>query len=176
MTSRRRGRRTAAAAEGGPNPAMHAECFDLQQLTLPLLEAQSGVYQRELFCGRLREELERADRERAPLSVLLVQPRSAGRPRAASAEYIGQFLMCVCRQQDMPARLRPGLFALLLPDVDHPRAERVSRAIELAMTDAGESAACRVSPLTYPQDRAQLEDLAARAAGSGRLRARPSAA
>lgn len=155
-----------------------ADCADLRELMVPLLETQSAVYRRELFSCRLREELERASRDQASLSVLLVQPRSHGRPDSASAQSIGRFLMCMARQQDTPARLRPGLFALLLPDVDHARAERVSRALELELAAEGYGGAdpCRVSPLTYPDDRAELEDLAARAAGSGRLRRPPSAA
>ncbi len=156
--------------------ALPDECAELLALTLPLLEAQSGVYRRDLFSSRLHEELERADRDHGCLTVLLVEPQD--RPRSGGAESIGRFLMCVARQQDTPARLRPGLFALLLPDVDRGRAERVGRAVEVELTEggAGESAPCRVSPLSYPDDRAQLQDLAARAGGKGRLRPRRTAA
>ncbi len=171
MTTRRHARNTVPGGTFTDLP-----CDDLRDLMVPLLEAQSGVYRREPFCCRLREELERLDRDQGCLSVLLVQ--AGHRPHAASAESIGRFLMCVARQQDMPARLRPGIFALLLPDVDRARAERVGRAVEIELTaaNASEGSACRVSPLSYPDDRPLLEDLAARAGGKGRLRTRRSAA
>ncbi len=170
MTNRQHADDTAAGSSTEPS------CSNFRDLVLPLLEGQSGVYEREPFGCRLREELERVGRDEGCLTVLLVEPQD--RPRSAGAESIGRFLMCVARQQDTPARLRPGLFALLLPDVDRRRAERVGRAVEIELTEggAGESAPCRVSPLTYPDDRVQLEDLAARAGGKGRLRPRRTAA
>jgi len=145
-----------------------------QDLELPLLDWESGLYRPELLRSRLVQELVRAGPGGPPVAVVLVQgePTFRRRLKAASVRAIAGLLASVGRPEDVPARLRPRLFALLLPGVEEPAAQRIARAIalELHVAMAGSGDRCHVSCLGYPGHRRELEELASGIGMTGRRR------
>lgn len=151
-----------------------------QDLVLPLLDWESGLYRPELLRSQLAQELVRAGPGGPPVAVVLVrgEPTFRRRLKAASVRAIAGVLASVARPEDVPARLRSRLFALLLPGVAEAAAQRIARAIalELHVATAGSGDRCHVSCLGYPGHRRELEELAAGIGMAGRPRRQRAAA
>src|SRR3972149_2595222 len=104
-----------------------------ESLVLPVLEAESGVYRASLLYSRLADELAGTHRGATTFSILLLEGRSAfgWRLKAASVRAVAGLLFSTSRQEDVPARLGPRTFALLLPGLGEATATRIARALEL---------------------------------------------
>ncbi len=149
----------------------HHDCLSVS--SRPLLEASSGLYTARCLGDALRRELATAHRDGVPLSLLLIEGAPGFRRRLmpSSVRQVTGLLWSMARCEDLPARLRPRSFALLLPQTGGEAASRVARCLELELhvIAAGSGESWRIRPLSLPEQRDELERLSARPAGVLRL-------
>jgi len=134
-----------------------------QSFALSILEPQSGLYRAEYLYERLSEELATADGNGSRFCLLLVE-RIGGdgsRLTRAGVQSVAHTLFVSARSFDVPARLGPRRFALLLPDVSGEQAKRIGTSIrlDLLLEDGGDRDEWEVSCLEYPAHRSSLEQL-----------------
>jgi len=150
--NRRRGRSTLSQGRDGRW---------WRSLVLPILDQESGLYRADFLSSHLSEELVGADRGGAPFSLLLLEGETifGRRLTSSSVSAVARALVCTARQEDLPARLGPRTFALLLPQVEEAAATRIARVLELDLriATAGSGDRWRVSCLSYPAHRERLE-------------------
>ena len=147
-----------------------------QSFALSILEPQSGLYRADYLYDRLSEELATADGNGSRFCLLLVE-RNGGdgsRLTKAGVQSVAHALFVSARALDVPARLGPRRFALLLPDVSGDQARRIGTTIrlDLLLEDGSDRDEWEVSCLEYPAHRSALEQLRH---GDG-MRRRPRAA
>src|SRR3990170_1902277 len=137
-----------------------------RDLFLPILDAESGVYRAGVLYSRLSEQMTQGHGGGVALSILLVegQPSFGRRLKPAGIRAVARTLASTARQEDVPARLGPRSFAMLLPGLQEPVAARIGLALELdlRLSTAGTGDRWRVSCLSYPAQREHLERLALR--------------
>jgi diguanylate cyclase (GGDEF)-like protein/putative nucleotidyltransferase with HDIG domain len=153
-----------------------------RSLTVPALQEEArvdpktGLFNARHFAGALREELERAKRSGAQLSVimadldLLREINNAYGHLAGDAvlEGIAGVFQTHLRHSDIPARFGGEEFAILLPETGpheaHEIAERVRRAVAEARYDVQTSsepisATVSLGIASYPKDGADSNEL-----------------
>lgn len=134
-----------------------------QDFALSILEPQSGLYRAEYLYERLSEELATADGNGSRFCLLLVERTGGNGPRLTKAgvQSVAHALFVSARSLDVPARLGPRRFALLLPDVSGEQAKRLGTSIrlDLLLEDSDNRDEWEVSCLEYPTHRSSLEQM-----------------
>lgn len=99
------------------------------------MDAGGGLLSPERFQRRLKEEMERARRNGALFSVVLLRLSMLREPARADTlfEAAGAALRCALRQIDAAATLRPDTFAVLLADADERTAVLAVERLRLAV-------------------------------------------
>lgn len=111
-------------------------------VSLNIIDAETGVYNRQYFLQRLGEEMVRARRNRYSLSLSLMQIDNLGLlqgPNSSEvrAEMLRQVAMMVSeylREEDIVARLDQNVLALLLPDMSGENAKALMEYLQTRIT------------------------------------------
>lgn len=103
-----------------------------------IIDSQTGVYSREFFMVRLQQEIERARRNHYVFSVALIRVghnqvlNRSSRPVPMEAlRAVGTLLVECVRTEDVLAHFGDRTFALLLPDLVGPGAERMLEEVQI---------------------------------------------
>lgn len=105
-----------------------------------IIDRQSGAYNETYFLLRLRQELSRSRRGRAPVTVALVNANHHGALSSLSLDVqteahrrLTALLEGHLRTEDLVAHLGEGVFAFLLPDVPADEAVEVVEGLRVRM-------------------------------------------
>jgi diguanylate cyclase (GGDEF)-like protein len=111
----------------------------LESMTNPgILDDETGAYNRRYFRQRLGEEMSRAERNKYPLSLALMNVdqlevmggSSSPQVRSEALRKVAVFLKQYLRQEDVVARLDGTVFAFLLPDTPGEEAQAIMEKLQ----------------------------------------------
>jgi diguanylate cyclase (GGDEF)-like protein len=111
----------------------------LETMTNPgILDDETGAYNRRYFRQRLGEEMSRAERNKYPLSLALMNvdqlevmgASSSPQVRSEALRKVAVFLKQYLRQEDVLARLDGTVFAFLLPDTPGEEAQAIMEKLQ----------------------------------------------
>jgi diguanylate cyclase (GGDEF)-like protein len=103
-----------------------------------ILDDESGAYNKRYFRQRLGEEISRAERNKYPLSLALMNvdqlevmgTSSSPQVRSEALRKVAVFLKQYLREEDVLARLDGTVFAFLLPDMPEEKAKAVMEKLQ----------------------------------------------
>lgn len=144
-----------------------------------ILDDGTGLYNRRYFLFRLRQELSRVRRSRAPLSIALMNIDHHGVMDGASPQFrdealrrVLQLLTPLLREEDLMARFGDTVLAFLLPDqpgeaaksaIEGIQTRIASTPIELDARGARLSLQGAAGIVTYQEHTADIDALLAKA-------------
>jgi diguanylate cyclase (GGDEF)-like protein len=107
-------------------------------VSVSVLDAETGVYNKEYMIRRLSEEMGRAKRNRYPLSLALMQIDELAMIRGANASKVKQEILRqvavltnqYLREEDIVARFSKDTFACLLPDTSGENAKAIMEYLQ----------------------------------------------
>jgi diguanylate cyclase (GGDEF)-like protein len=111
----------------------------LESMTnLGILDEETGAYNGRYFRQRLGEEMSRAERNKYPLSLALMNvdhlevmgTSYSSQVRSEALRKVAVFLKQYLRQEDLMARLHGTVFAFLLPDTPGEEAQAVMEKVQ----------------------------------------------
>ncbi|MFP4393683.1 MAG: diguanylate cyclase domain-containing protein [Anaerolineales bacterium] len=162
--------------------------FFLEYLQIPLrsptefniLDEESGVYNRTFLKQRLEEEMARAERNAYALSLACIdidrareiEALSSPQEQSAVIRRAAMFLMRHIRTEDVIARTKGTVFAILLPDLRKEEAESFIEELQMGITsmsfklERGGGALdlnCRAAVATYQRNQLSPEEFLAQA-------------
>jgi diguanylate cyclase (GGDEF)-like protein len=106
-----------------------------------ILDSETGAYNRRYFRQRLGEEMSRAERNKYPLSLALMNvdhlevmgTSFSSQVRSEALRKVAVFLKQHLRQEDVLARLDGTVFAFLLPDMPGEKAQAIMEELQTRM-------------------------------------------
>ena len=144
------------------------EEISIQAITDPL----TGLYNVRYFLHQLQTEMKRAERRRAPLSLMRIEMDDFERadhpePEGVLKE-IARLIQDQTRETDLAARYGEGTFVVLLPEMEKQGAVKIAERLRTAVQDAvlpgrseppGGRLTVRIAVASYPWDAEESEGL-----------------